>query len=119
MARHARRKDSRSEQYTNPDDVFENLHGGVLAVKRNRFHLMERAMSCEKELKEIVEDLIKGPSPWFKGNGYYISALQAIIRDGGKCVYCGKDLWETYGAPACVDHLLPRSVYPDRAAEVD
>ena len=34
-------------------------------------------------------------------------------------MYCGKDLWEKFGIPACTDHLLPRSVYPQRAHDVD
>jgi hypothetical protein len=78
-------------------------------------------MSCARELEQIARDLIRGPSPWFKGNRFYRSALQAIIRDEGRCVYCKKDLWKEYGVPSCVDHLLPESVYdePELAENVN
>jgi HNH endonuclease len=76
-------------------------------------------MSCEKELEKLANDLIEGSSPWFKGGSYYRKVLQAIIRDGGRCVYCGKDLWGVFGLFGCMDHLLPRSVYPGRQARVD
>lgn len=47
--------------------------------------------------------------------------LQAFIRDGGCCVYCGKELLEEFGpsCDACGDHLLPRSKYPDLAKNVN
>jgi HNH endonuclease len=45
--------------------------------------------------------------------------LQAFIRDGGCCVYCGKEVLKEFGLVFCGDHLLPKSVYPDLAQNVD
>jgi len=74
-------------------------------------------MPCEKELEQLARDLINGPSRWFKGNN--INVLQAFIRDEGKCVYCGKELWKVFGAASCGDHLLPKSLYHDLAQRVE
>ena len=68
-------------------------------------------MPSEKELEQLARDLINGISPWFKGNS--VNVLQAFIREEGRCVYCGKELWKVYGIASCGDHLLPRSMYPD------
>jgi hypothetical protein len=38
------------------------------------------------------------------------------LRDGSRCVYCGKDMLESYATAYynyTYDHLLPRSVYPE------
>jgi len=67
-------------------------------------------MSCEKELEQIARNLINSDSRWFKGNRYYFKALQGIIRHGGICVYCEKNLWDNFGVASRVDHLLPRSL---------
>ncbi|MGD1023196.1 MAG: hypothetical protein ABR880_10475 [Candidatus Sulfotelmatobacter sp.] len=68
-------------------------------------------MSYENKLQEIATALRKG-SPYFKA-GWNISALQAFIRDGGCCVYCGKLLLNTWDAAktATIDHLLPANEY--------
>jgi len=73
-------------------------------------------MSCARELEQIARDLISG-NRWFKGNN--VNVLQAFIRDGGCCVYCGTKLWDVFGVASCGDHLLPKSVYPDLAENVD
>ena len=76
-------------------------------------------MSCEKELETIANDLRKN-AIYFK-DGWHRNALQAFIRDGGCCAYCGKQLMETYGVSktATIDHLLPRCKYRDRGWDVD
>jgi hypothetical protein len=76
-------------------------------------------MTCEKELEQIARSLINSDSRWFKGNKHYFKVLQAIIRDEGNCVYCKKPLWHEFGVPSHGDHLLPRSVYPQWAEEID
>jgi len=47
--------------------------------------------------------------------------LQAFIRDGGCCVYCGRPLLDTYGAAltATGEHLLPKHKYSDLTESVD
>lgn len=76
-------------------------------------------MSCEKELRAIATDL-RRVAPYFK-EGWNINALQAFIRDGGCCAYCGEALLETYGVSktATIDHLLPRCTYAERGWSVD
>jgi hypothetical protein len=76
-------------------------------------------MSFEKELQGIATAL-RNDAPYFNG-GWNFNALQAFIRDGGRCVYCGRALLDTYGVAktATVDHLLPRSAYPERGWNVD
>jgi hypothetical protein len=76
-------------------------------------------MSCEEELRAIAVTL-KKESVYFSG-GWNINMLQAFIRDGGCCVYCGTPLLEAYGvsATATGDHLLPRHRYPHLAENVD
>jgi CRISPR/Cas system Type II protein with McrA/HNH and RuvC-like nuclease domain len=74
-------------------------------------------MSCEKELEQLARDLINRGSRWFKGNN--INVLQAFIRDEGKCVYCGKELWKVFGIASCGDHLLPKSRYHDLSQRVE
>jgi hypothetical protein len=78
-------------------------------------------MSCEKELEQLAGSLMNSRSKWFKGNRHYFKVLQAFIRDGGRCVYCEKTLWNTFDAciASCGDHLLPRSTYPLRAEDVN
>jgi len=64
-------------------------------------------MSCEQELQNLARGLRK-KSPCFRG--WNLDGLQAFIRDGGICVFCG--------APALppgrghADHLLPEKKYP-------
>jgi 5-methylcytosine-specific restriction endonuclease McrA len=76
-------------------------------------------MSCEKELRAIATDLRKA-APYFK-EGWNINALQAFIRDGGCCAYCGETLLDTYAVSktATIDHLLPRCNYPERGWSVE
>ncbi len=76
-------------------------------------------MSRDKCLEQLATNLFAKDNQWFKGNKHYFKVLQAIIRDEGKCVYCGKPLWEEFGVPSCGDHLLPQSIYPSRAGHVD
>ncbi len=76
-------------------------------------------MSCEKELQEITTALRK-KSPYFR-EGWNPNALQAFIRDGGCCAYCGKlllDMWDA-AKTATIDHLLPRCSYPELGWKVD
>jgi hypothetical protein len=79
----------------------------------------ESLMSCETELQGIATALRRG-SPYFK-EGWNINALQAFIRDGGCCAYCGKPLLNTWDAAktATIDHLLPSCRYPERGWNVD
>jgi HNH endonuclease len=76
-------------------------------------------MSCESELEAIARELRKA-TPYFKG-GWHLNAVQAFIRDGGCCVYCGKPLLDNYGVSktATIDHLLPSHTYPERGWNVD
>ncbi|SRR5258707_15532974 len=76
-------------------------------------------MSRREQLLEIAVTLKKG-SPYFR-SGWNLSMLQAFIRDGGCCVYCGKELLREFvgACDACGDHLLPRSKYPDLVDNVD
>jgi len=74
-------------------------------------------MSCESELQGIATAL-KKESLYFSG-GWNINILQAFIRDGGCCVYCGKGVLKEFGLAFCGDHLLPKSLYPDLAQNVD
>jgi 5-methylcytosine-specific restriction endonuclease McrA len=76
-------------------------------------------MSCEKELQEITTALRK-KSPYFK-EGWNANALQAFIREGGSCVYCGKPLLDTWEAAqtATIDHLLPRCSHPEWGWKVE
>jgi hypothetical protein len=73
--------------------------------------LKEIGMSCEKELLKLAEGLMDSTtgSRYFKDNN--VINLQALIRDGGMCVYCKEPLWEEYSVAiqACGDHLLPKS----------
>ncbi len=71
-------------------------------------------MSSAEELQRIAMALRKH-SRYFKG--WNINGLQAFIRDGGCCVYCGKPLLEKYGVASAADHLLPKSEYPELAEE--
>ena len=50
--------------------------------------------------------------------GWNINFLQAFIRDGGRCVYCGRDVMDEF-CVACGDHLLPKGVYPALAQNID
>jgi hypothetical protein len=74
-------------------------------------------MSCERDLQGIAAAL-KKESLYFSG-GWNINILQAFIRDGGCCVYCGKEVLKEFGLAFCGDHLLPKSLYPDLAQNVD
>jgi hypothetical protein len=76
-------------------------------------------MPYQKDLQLIATDLRKG-SPYFKG-GWNVNALQAFIRDGGCCAYCGKSLLGTWDAAktATIDHLLPKCNYPELIWNVD
>jgi hypothetical protein len=76
-------------------------------------------MSPEKELEALARDLRKA-ARYFK-EGWNLNALQAFIRDGGCCAYCGKALLETYGVSktATIDHLLPSCKYRNRGWNVD
>ena len=69
-----------------------------------------RVMCTIEELQRIGIAL-RQKSPYFKD--WNINGLQAFIRDGGCCVYCEKPLMEDYDVVSCVDHLLPRSIYPE------
>jgi HNH endonuclease len=83
--------------------------------------LKETAMSSEKELQlQGIANALRKDAPYFN-IGWNFNALQAFIRDGGRCAYCGKPLLETYGVSktATADHLLPRSTYPERGWNVD
>jgi 5-methylcytosine-specific restriction endonuclease McrA len=73
-------------------------------------------MSSNNELQEVATALRKR-SLYF--NGWNINVLQAFIRDGGCCVYCGNELLNEFGVASCGDHLLPKSLYPDLAENVD
>lgn len=76
-------------------------------------------MSRKERLREIARTLVK-QSLYFS-DGWNINMLQAFIRDGGRCVYCRKQLLKEFGpsCEACGDHLLPRSKYPDLAQNVN
>ena len=47
------------------------------------------------------------------------SSVLLTVRDGGCCVYCGKEVLKEFGLAFCGDHLLPKSLYPDLAQNVD
>jgi 5-methylcytosine-specific restriction endonuclease McrA len=76
-------------------------------------------MSCEEELETIANDLRRA-AIYFK-DGWHRNALQAFIRDGGCCAYCGKALLDAYGVSktATIDHLLPRCKYRNRGWDVN
>jgi HNH endonuclease len=74
-------------------------------------------MSRDEELRGIAIAL-KKESLYFSG-GWNINILQAFIRDGGCCVYCGKEVLKEFSLAFCGDHLLPKSLYPDLAENVD
>jgi hypothetical protein len=73
----------------------------------------------EQELQAIARDLRK-TLPYFR-EGWNCNALQAFIRDGGSCVYCGTPLLDSYGVSktATIDHLLPSCKYRSRGWSVD
>jgi hypothetical protein len=73
-------------------------------------------MGREGELLRIALALKKG-SHYFS-SGWNINFLQAFIRDGGRCVYCGIDVMNE-SCVACGDHLLPKRFYPTLAENVD
>src|SRR5258708_38318204 len=77
------------------------------------------SMSCEQKLETIANDLRRA-AIYFK-DGWHRNALQAFIRDGGHCAYCGKPLLDSYGVSktATIDHLLPRCKYRKRGWNVD
>jgi hypothetical protein len=89
----------------------------VNTLKELRYE--EIGMSCETDLEALAVDLRKS-APYFK-DGWHINALQAFIRDGGLCAYCGETLLDTYGhsKTATIDHLLPRCTYPERGWGVE
>jgi hypothetical protein len=61
-------------------------------------------MPCAEELKQIAADLKNdGLTKYFKD--WNFPTLQAFIRDGGRCVYCGGD---AMGGKGEGDHLFPR-----------
>jgi len=60
-------------------------------------------MSCEKELEELAKTLLKN-APSFKG--WNLDGLEAFIRDGGICVYCGNPVLPPGKGHG--DHLLPK-----------
>ncbi len=63
-------------------------------------------MSCERELEELAIGLKTG-TLYFRG--WDADVLQAFIRDGGLCVYCGEPALGGLGEG---DHLLPQNKYP-------
>jgi len=73
-------------------------------------------MGREGELLRIALAL-KKRSDYFS-SGWNINFLQAFIRDGGCCVYCGIDVMNEF-CMACGDHLLPKRHYPALAQNVD
>jgi len=73
-------------------------------------------MTKKDELLRIATALRKG-SPHFS-SGWNIGFLQAFIRDGGRCVYCGKEVMDEF-CVACGDHLLPKRLYPSLSENVD
>jgi hypothetical protein len=73
-------------------------------------------MGREGELLRIALALRKR-SDYFS-SGWNINFLQAFIRDGGRCVYCGVDVMNEF-CVACGDHLLPKRSYPALAQNVD
>jgi hypothetical protein len=73
-------------------------------------------MGREDELLRIAIALKEG-SVYFS-SGWNINFLQAFIRDGGHCVYCGRDVMNEF-CVASGDHLLPRRFYPALAQNVD
>lgn len=73
-------------------------------------------MSHQKQLLGIAMSL-KKRTPYFK-SGWNINVLQAFIRDGDRCVYCGRELLNQF-CVACGDHLLPRRLYPQLVDSVD
>jgi hypothetical protein len=70
----------------------------------------------QDELLRIALALKKGSS--YFSSGWNINFLQAFIRDGGHCVYCGRDVMSEF-CVACGDHLLPKRFYPALAQNVD
>jgi hypothetical protein len=73
-------------------------------------------MERQGELLRIALALRRG-SDYFS-SGWNINFLQAFIRDGGHCVYCGIDVMNEF-CIACGDHLLPKRLYPALAENVD
>jgi len=61
-------------------------------------------------LQRIAEKLL--PNPYFCK--YHINFLQVLIRDEGRCVYCKRDLFESYDIGAEIDHMLPMSLRVDQ-----
>jgi 5-methylcytosine-specific restriction endonuclease McrA len=52
---------------------------------------------------------------------YNKETAREYIRSGGKCTYCGVDIfadWHQY-ATATIDHLLPKSAFPELAMAQD
>jgi hypothetical protein len=76
-------------------------------------------MSRKDRPREIARALRK-QSLYFS-DGWNSNMLQAFIRDGGCCVYCGTKLLKEFGpsCEACGDHLLPKSKYPKLAENVN
>jgi hypothetical protein len=73
-------------------------------------------MEPRDELLRIALALRKGSS--YFSSGWNINFLQAFIRDGGHCVYCGRDVMNEF-CVACGDHLLPKRFYPALTQNVD
>jgi len=97
-------------------ELFGIVWGMLLSSSRSEGKLL---MSRQEELRGIAIALRRG-SPYFS-DGWNINMRQAFIRDDGCCVYCGKELLKKFGpsCEACGDHLLPKSLYPDLAENVD
>lgn len=72
-------------------------------------------MGQKEELYRIAIALRENP---YFSSGWNINFLQAFIRDGGHCVYCGRDVMNEF-CVACGDHLLPKQIYPALAQSVD
>ena len=73
-------------------------------------------MSLQDELLQIALSL-KNECDYFS-SGWNITFLQAFIRDGGYCVYCGRDVMNEF-CVASGDHVLPRRLYPAMEDEVE
>lgn len=68
-----------------------------------------------EELKRLARELKRTQRYFWAWN---LRSLQAFIRDGGVCAYCGNALLETYGVISATDHLLPKTKYPERRNDI-
>ena len=86
--------------------------------KHNKSYWMNRAWRAEAELERTERQVKKqaGPS-FYESDSWRLLRYQALKRHGAKCQLCGATKQD--GAILQVDHIKPRSKYPNLALSLD